>query len=74
MLMIKKKTFSCIIFENGFTILSFDGKIVGRTLETPSFYCSILLTIVVLLDSVYSIGGRRRRGGTSSVYGGCWWH
>ena len=54
--MMKNKTFNCIIFENGFTILSFDGKIIGRTREIPSFRHSVLLTFVVQLDNV---GGRR---------------
>ncbi|KAM3283783.1 hypothetical protein P3S67_022581 [Capsicum chacoense] len=68
--MMKNKTSSCIIFENGFTILSFDGKIIERTQEIPSFCLSIPLTVVVLLDGVCGISGggdRRRRGGIS------WW-
>ena len=72
----KNKTFSCIIFENGFTILSFDGKTVGRTREIPSFRRTISLTIVVLLDGVCHVGG-----GSGGVCGrhGCsgggigWW-
>ena len=73
-LMMKNKTFSCIIFENGFTILSFDGKIVGRTREIPSFHRSVPLTVVVLLDGVCGGGGGgvcSCRGGTG---GGYWWY
>ena len=60
--MMKKKTFSCIIFENGLTILSFDAKKVGSTRENPSFSLSVLLTVVVLLDGVCGVVG-----------GCCWW-
>ena len=60
--MIKKKTFSCIIFENGLTILSFDAKKVGSTRENPSFSLSVLLIVVVLLDGV-----------CDNVGGCCWW-
>ncbi|KAF3657222.1 putative glycerol-3-phosphate 2-O-acyltransferase 6-like [Capsicum annuum] len=66
----------CIIFENGFTILSFDGKIIGRTRENPSFYHSVSLTVVVLLDGVYGVGGRDGGDGghRGSIGGGClWW-
>ena len=75
--MIKNKTFSCIIFENGFTILSFDGKIVGRTREIPSFHCTVPLTVVVQLDGVGGVGDGGdggvcgRRGGTDGGIG--WW-
>ncbi|KAF3656833.1 hypothetical protein FXO37_15262 [Capsicum annuum] len=55
--MIKKKTFSCIIFENVLTILSFDDKIIGRTRENSSFYRNVPLNIVVLLDGICASTG-----------------
>lgn len=69
-------TFSCIIFENEFIILSLDGKIVERTRENPNFCHSFPLTVVVLLDGICHISGcvGGRRGGTGGVCGGCWWH
>lgn len=85
--MVKNKTFSCIIFENRLTILSFDDKIIGRTQESLSFYHSISLTILVLLDGVcgdvVGLGGGIGVGiGISGVDGSivvlvvvlwCWW-
>ena len=53
----KNKTFSCIIFENGLTILCFDAKKVGNTRENPIFYLSVLLNIVVLLDGICGVVG-----------------
>ena len=49
--------------REGFTILNFDGKIVGRTQENPSFCRNIPLTIVVLLDGICSVGGCGGGGG-----------
>ena len=79
--MMKKKTFSCIIFENGFEILSFNGKVIGRTRENSSFYRSVPLTVVVLLDGIFGIDGGGVGGSVSvcvgscsgGIGGSCWW-
>ncbi|KAM3247668.1 hypothetical protein P3L10_009435 [Capsicum annuum] len=83
--MMKNKTFSCIIFENGFTILSFDGKIIGRIREIPSFlrsvpltvmswYCCMVFVVLVLVVVFVVVVVALVVAFVGGVCGGCRWY